>query len=554
MRAIGLPARAIGRAVVVWAAVAGSDVAAQEPVRPTQDLTQAVVAATPGEPAILEFANRPITVLRATVLSRSPHVRATAARELLGRLVREGPPGPASVRPLQGLSMVSVGNRDVFAITSDDVNDLAGETLESKSVEAVANLQRALDEAAELSAPRQMLWRTLQALLGTALFVALLWGTGRLQRRLTDRLLVGTERRLQQLAAGDAALVKATRASEVLRHALTVAFVGVGLFYTYSWLTFTLRRFPYTRPWGESLRSFLFDRVSHLGTRMLGGIPDLFTVLLILLITRFAVRICQLVFQAVEDGRLTLPYIYPETAAPTRRLVSALIWLLSVIAAYPYLPGSDSDAFKGVSVFVGLVLSLGSSGIVNQMMSGLTITYSRAVRAGDFVRIGDVEGTVTHLGGLSTKVRTPRGEEVTIPNAVVMSDVTTNYSRLAESEGVYVPTSLTIGYDTPWRQVHALLLLAAERTPGLRDTPKPVVRQTALQDFYVQYTLMACLEEPQRRGPTLSVLHANILDAFNEYGVQITSPNYEADPAGRKVVPPDQWYAAPANRPEAAVR
>ena len=146
-------------------------------------------------------------------------------------------------------------------------------------------------------------------------------------------------------------------------------------------------------------------------------------------------------FQSVEEGRLTIPYVYPETAAPTRRLVSALIWLLGIVLAYPYLPGSNSDAFKGVSVFVGLVLSLGSSGIVNQMMSGLTITYSRAVRAGDFVRIGDVEGTVTHLGALSTKVKTPRGEEVTIPNAVVMSDVTTNYSRLADTEGVFVPTS-----------------------------------------------------------------------------------------------------------------
>jgi small-conductance mechanosensitive channel len=201
-------------------------------------------------------------------------------------------------------------------------------------------------------------------------------------------------------------------------------------------------------------------------------------------------------------------------------------------------------------VFVGLVVSLGSSGIVNQMMSGLTITYSRAVRLGDYVRIGEVEGTITHLGPLSTKVKTPRGEEVTIPNAVVMSDVTVNYSRLADSEGVFIPTTLTIGYDAPWRQIHALLLLAAERTPGIRANPKPVVRQTALQDFYVQYTLLVCLEKPQLRVPTLDTLHANIQDAFNEYGVQIMSPNYEADPEGRKTVPRDQWYAAPARPPE----
>jgi small-conductance mechanosensitive channel len=202
-------------------------------------------------------------------------------------------------------------------------------------------------------------------------------------------------------------------------------------------------------------------------------------------------------------------------------------------------------------VFLGIVLSLGSSGIVNQIMSGLTITYSRAVRVGDFVRIGDVEGTITLLGTLSTKVKTPRREEVTIPNAVFMSQVTTNYSRFSDTEGVFVPTSLTIGYDTPWRQVHALLLLAAQRTAGVRTDPRPVVRQTALQDFYVEYTLLVCLERPEQRGITLDLLHANILDAFNEYGVQITSPNYEADPEARKVVPVDQWYAAPARPVEA---
>jgi small-conductance mechanosensitive channel len=223
-----------------------------------------------------------------------------------------------------------------------------------------------------------------------------------------------------------------------------------------------------------------------------------------------------------------------------------LLWLFALIVSYRYLPGSDSDAFKGVSVFVGLMVSLGSTGIMNQVMSGLTITYSRSLRQGDFVKIDDVEGTVMELGVLSTKVKTQRNEEITIPNAVVVANPTTNYSRLAQSEGVFVPTSVTIGYDTPWRQVKALLLLAAERTSGIRREPKPVVRHTALQDFYVQYTLLVCLEQPYLRAAVLDALHANILDAFNEYGVQITSPNYEADPEGRKIVPKDQWYAAPS--------
>jgi small-conductance mechanosensitive channel len=182
-------------------------------------------------------------------------------------------------------------------------------------------------------------------------------------------------------------------------------------------------------------------------------------------------------------------------------------------------------------------------------MSGFTITYSRALRPGDFVRIGDVEGTVTHLGVLSTKVKTLRQEEVTIPNAVVVSQTTTDYSRLSDTEGVFTPTSVTIGYDTAWRQVHSLLLLAAERTAGLRPEPKPIVLQAGLEDFYVKYTLFFCLERQQAKPFVLSALHANIQDLFNEYGVQIMSPNYVLDPAAPKMVPKPGWFPAPA-RPD----
>jgi small-conductance mechanosensitive channel len=379
--------------------------------------------------------------------------------------------------------------------------------------------------------------------------IALFWRT---YRTLGVRLASRAERKLHQLAAGNVALVKASHAPDVLRFGVRIAFVIVSLTLTYIWLTFTLRRFPYTRPWGESLRAFLIERLASMGLLIASAIPNLFTVLLIALLTRFAVKLAHAFFNSVRDGRVDLPYVHPETALPTRRIVTTLFWLLGLVVAYPYLPGSGSDAFKGLSVFVGLVLSLGSSGVVNQLMSGLTLTYSRAMRPGDFVRIGEVEGTITQLGGLSTKIKTPRGEEVTIPNAVVMGQVTTNFSRFAQTDGVYTATSLTIGYDTPWRQIHALLLLAAERTPGIRSQPKPAVRQTALQDFYVQYTLLVSLEQPHLRATTLDALHANIQDAFNEYGVQIMSPNYEADPEGRKFVPVDQWYAAPAARADAA--
>ena len=524
-------------------------------IQPGPEVAQAIATSTVGEPAVLRYFNRPIVTLRAVVLSRQPEERAARSSAYLSDLVRGGTTGPVSTRPLMGAMVVSVAGRDAIAIAPLDIDPLAGETLEGKTAQAAANLQQALDEAAELKNPRRMLVSGAMALLATALLMLLLWLLRRAYRALSVRLLSRAERKLHKLSAGDAQLVKATHASEFLRFLVTATFGGLTFFFVYSWLTFVLQRFPYTRPWGESLRGFLLERLSWLGLRIAGAFPDLFTVFLIVLVIRFVSALvhapCSI---GVEDGRLSVPYVYPETAQPTRRLFIAVLWLLGIALAYPYLPGSDSDAFKGVSVFVGLVLSLGSSGIVNQMMSGLTITYSRAVRQGDFVKIGNVEGTVTHLGPLSTKVKTPRGEEVTIPNAVVMSDVTTNYTRFADTDGVYVSTSVTIGYDTPWRQVQALLLLAAERTSGVRSKPKPVVRQTALQDFYVQYTLLVSLEQPHTRALVLDALHANILDAFNEFGVQITSPNYEADPEERKIVPPEQWYASPAKAPSGSER
>ncbi len=193
------------------------------------------------------------------------------------------------------------------------------------------------------------------------------------------------------------------------------------------------------------------------------------------------------------------------------------------------------------------MVTIGSSGLVSQIMSGFMITYSRALRLGDFVKIGDVEGNVVHLGVLSTKIKTLRNEDVTIPNAVVVAQTTTDYSRFGDSDGVFTPTSVTIGYDTPWRQVHALLLEAAGRTdgPSTRRPGRSCFRSRC-EDFYVKYTLLDLPEASGDAALHAGRLHANIQDLFNEYGVQIMSPNYVVDPAAPKVVARQNWFAAPA--------
>jgi small-conductance mechanosensitive channel len=284
----------------------------------------------------------------------------------------------------------------------------------------------------------------------------------------------------------------------------------------------------------------------YLADGILRSLPGLGMVLVILILTRVAARALDAFFTSVADGTLEINWMQPETAQATRRIAGIVLWLFAITVAYPYVPGSSSDAFKGVSVFAGLLLTLGSAGMVNQMMSGLVVVYSRMMKPGDLVKVGEVTGRVSELGFLSTKVRTPTGHEVTLPNAILTGTSVSNFSRFDPATGPVISTTVTIGYDTPWRQVHALLELAASRTAGVERTAKPEILQTALSDFYVEYQMRCRIERVEDRLRTLSALHAQIQDAFNEFGVQIMSPHFEAQPAQNVLVPPGKHAPAPA--------
>jgi small-conductance mechanosensitive channel len=325
------------------------------------------------------------------------------------------------------------------------------------------------------------------------------------------------------------------------------------LFATYSWLTFTLTQFPYTRPWGEHMEGNLLGLAGDIGLAMIKAIPGLLIVVVILLIARLIIRIAGVFFDRVERGIVTVGGLDEDTAVPTRNIFQIIVWAIAIALAFPYLPGAETEAFKGVSVLFGLMVSIGASGIVGQAASGFILMYTRAFRAGEYVRIGDVEGTVVGLGSFATRIRTGLGEEVLMPNSVALQNTTRNYSRSVSGTGFVVNTGVTIGYSTPWRQVHAMLEEAARRTADIAKDPAPFVRQTALSDFYVEYRLIAYapIERPVQRIDMMSQLHANIQDVFNEYGVQIMSPHYMTDAADAQIVPKAKWFASPAKPPEA---
>jgi small-conductance mechanosensitive channel len=323
------------------------------------------------------------------------------------------------------------------------------------------------------------------------------------------------------------------------------------LLFTYQWLSFVLAQFPQSRVWGLQLNGYLYSVATQIMLATLNAIPGIFIAFIIFMIARFVVRALKKFFDSVAMGRTKVGWMDADVANTSRRIISVVVWVFAFAMAYPYLPGSETAAFKGISVLLGLMLSLGASSLVSQAGSGLILTYTRIYRPGEFVGIAEYEGTVTEMGLFTTRIRTGMGVELALPNSYILSNVTKNYSRAVNGVGFVVDATVTIGYDTPWRQVHAMLIEAAMRTPGIAAEPAPRVFQVALSDFYPEYRLVchAMHFEARPRAEVITAVHANIQDVFNEYGVQIMSPHYFGDPAEEKIVATDKFYSAPAKPP-----
>lgn len=488
--------------------------------------------------------NRPIAVFRAPFLGLPPAERARRTESGIAELLARGGPGQVAVQPVPQGRLVTIDGAMALVLIPEDADPIRGETLDAISQFAVVALARAIEETREARDRRRLLQAAGLAGAATVAYLLLGWGVLRLRRMLSRRVGAWAGR-----ASGAASLWHPVRA-----HALVLLLVRLASWVllaalTYEWLVFTLQLFPRTRAAGEQLGAFVLGIGEHIGGGVLRALPDLAIALAIFLLARMVIGLLAPGFDRAEQGH-DVGWIDRDLARPTRRIVNLGVWLFAIVMAYPYLPGSESEAFKGMSVLVGLMITLGGSSLVGQAASGMILMYSRTLRVGEYVRIGESEGTVVELGTFTTRIRTGLGEEITLPNALVMGERVCNYSRATHGRGYVIDTTVTIGYDTPWRQVEALLMEALRRTPGVLPDPAPRVLQRALSDFYVEYRAIgqAVPETPRARAEVLHALHANILDVFNEHGVQIMSPHYLADPPDAKVVPGDHPYAAPAAR------
>ena len=511
------------------------------------------VPAAPAAPAghPVRIGPRQVATLRAEVLGRPAAERAQEAQRVLDEMVRAGSAvrGEVRVRTDPAGRIVSIDRRRLLILVPEDLDPASGESLDDAVLAAVDALRAGFAEVGETRSAKDFLSGLLASLAATAVLAAIVLTLEALRRWLERKLVALAGRVASRVAAGHEKLVPLGWLSRIVSRLVLLGVRLAAVFAAYLWLMFVLRRFVYTHSLGEQLHLFLVSTARAFAAGALKQIPDLVVVALIVLLTRFLVKLSDAVFDAIEDGRIKVAPAVAETTKPSRRIAATVLWLFSLIMAYPYLPGSGTEAFKGVSVVVGIMISLGSTTIVGQVFSGFMLLYARVFKVGDFVRIGDVEGTVDGQGLFVTRIRTPWNDELSIPNAVVGSSLLRNYSRSTDPHGPLLSTRVTIGYDAPWRQVEGLLLLAADRTAGLKKDPAPFVRHWSLADFYVEYEACAHIEKPEHRVAVLTELHSHIQDAFNEHGVQIMSPHYFEDPQVAKIVPRARWYAAPARPP-----
>jgi small-conductance mechanosensitive channel len=498
--------------------------------------------------ATLTYLNRTIFVFRGSIGATTPRERAERSYRRLAELDDDVLTKPIVLQPInigdQNGVLLTIGGNLLFGIAPSDVDPENPVPVTLLAAESKAQLEEAF--AARLDQQRMpvIIRGVGLTAAATLLLGAMIWLVWRLRLRVGAWFHTLISTRIEKAAKGR---IQWRQYGYVLSARFVQLATGFAiLVLVYLWLTYVLGQFPITRPVAARLGGFFLQVVNDLGLKAIAAIPGIVTVAVIFLVAQAFSRSIANVAEAVEGRRVALPFVQPDTVRATRQILRFIIWGVALAVAYPYIPGSDSLAFQGLSVLFGLMISLGSTGVVSQMMSGTVLAYTRSLHVGDFVKIGEVEGMVSEVGAISTKLTTMSNEEVTIPNSVLIENAITNYSQSFAGSASQISTKITIGYDTPWRQVQAMLLMAADQVDGICKTPAPYVFQRALSDFYAEFELFALVERPMERLVTLSALHGKIQDVFNTFGVQIMSPQYYEQPPQPLVVPKEKWFTAPA--------
>lgn len=491
-------------------------------------------------PVVLE--GKTLFTIKETVLSATPEERAGGVNERLAKLVMNRAFRSDSIQVVDDeFASTLVAGGTVLLRVFDRDAAAEGVTRQALAARYADIVHTAIEEHNLAFRFRSLLFGIIYAIIATGLLVLILLLYHSLFPKLYARIRDWSGSKIRSVHIGSLELL---HAAQIVRLLLALARwfrILTTALLVYAWLLYVLSLFPWTHGIAAAVIGYILDPLKAFGAAVIASLPDLFVLAVVVFITRYVIKFARFFFGAIEKGQVVLPGFYADWASSTYKIVRFFILAFAFTVAFPYIPGSRSEAFKGVTIFLGILFSLGSSSAVSNVMGGLSITYMRAYKVGDRVRIGDTVGDVIDKSLLVTHIRTIKNEDITIPNAMIMNTHVVNYSARAKEEGLILHTSVTIGYDAPWRTVHELLIEAARKTACILLEPKPFVLQTALNDFYVTYELNAYTDEPREMANTYSSLHRNIQDTFNEAGVEIMSPHYAQLRDGNKTAIPDAY-------------
>jgi small-conductance mechanosensitive channel len=498
---------------------------------------------------------KPLFVITERAVSFPPADRARLISDRIARLVKAPLFHADSITTVNTEVTTDIvsGETVIMSITDKDA-EAAGKTKEEMAREYAEKIRTAIEIHNREYSTRNLLFGVLYAFIVTLVLVALFIISKVLHPKITNKIESWRGTRIRSIKIQSLEILNEDRIVELLIK--TVKWLRILLFLALLsfYFLFVFSLFPWTKGLSAKLYDYIAEPVEKIGHGILSYLPNLFYIAIIIIFIHLAIRITRFFFLEIEKRTITLPGFFPEWAMPTFKILRFLAITFGLVVAFPYLPGSESPAFRGVTIFLGVLLSLGSTSAVANVVAGLILTYMRALNLGDRVKIADTVGDVVEKSLLVTRIRTIKNVDITIPNTMVLGSHIANYSSSAQDYGLILHTSVTIGYDAQWRKVHELLIAAALSTENILELPAPFVLQTSLDDFYVTYELNAYTEKPSLMASTYSELHHNIQDKFNEAGVEIMSPHYSQLRDGNHTTIPEGYLPASYKAPALRVR
>lgn len=473
--------------------------------------------------------------------SFGPDARAAAISKRIHDLGNAKPFSQQSLQLVEedGLIDINLGTLTIISISKNDALLSQKDQRELAETYAKRITQSVLDYQTGTSKKNLLAVSAVASgvLMGIFALIGVIW---RFFGFLNRALLAEQGKRIRPLTVNGYTLLKIEQIIRLLQSGLTLLKWGCIALISYLGLPLLFRVLPWTRRFSDTLLGYVLTPLSNIVFSVWHYLPNVITILIIVTVFKYIFRGLHYLKTELETGALVLPNFYADWANPTYQIVRILVTAFMLVLIFPYLPGSNSPVFQGVSVFLGFLFTFGSASSLSNIVSGLILTYMRLFRIGDRVKIGETEGDIIEKSLLVTRIRTPKNEIVSVPNSTIMTSHTINYSSNAKDRGLVVHTTVTIGYDTPWRTVHEALIFAATKTPHILTSPEPFVLQTALNDFYVSYQLNAYTQEANKQPEIYSTLHQNIQDACAQYGIEIMSPHYRAHRDGNATTLPEK--------------